>query len=189
MNAALLAACVGTPAVTRVAPWAAPMTAAMAEFEIDTPRRQAAFLAQVGHESDGLQWMHEIWGPTDAQRRYEPPSELATKLGNTQPGDGRRFAGRGPIQCTGRANYRSLGKHLGLDLENHPELLDDPTNACRVSAAFFATRGCNVLADTDAFETITRRINGGLNGLEDRKARWEKAKAVLNVQPKEENHG
>ncbi len=159
----------------------------MIEFEINTPKRQAAFLAQVGHESGGLQWMHEIWGPTEAQERYEPPSALATKLGNTKPGDGKRFMGRGPIQCTGRANYRSLGVHLGLDLENKPELLDDPMNACRVAAAFFATRGCNILADVGAFKTITQRINGGFNGLEDREARWEKAKLALNV--KEETDG
>src|SRR5258708_4383140 len=100
------------------------MTATMAEFIIDTPIRQAAFLAQVGHESGGFVWMHEIWGPTEAQSRYEPPSDLATRLGNTQPGDGKRYMGRGPIQITGRFNYRLMGPKLGLDLEQFPALLE-----------------------------------------------------------------
>lgn len=180
MTPALIAACTGAELV-RASAWALPISAAMVEFEINSPRRQAAFLAQVGHESNGFMWMHELWGPTAAQKRYEPPSDLAARLGNTQPGDGFRYRGRGPIQCTGRANYRSLGVHLGLDLENHPELLDNPTNACRVSAAFFATRGCNVLADRDDFETITRRVNGGLNGYDDRLARWAKGKTALRI--------
>ena len=79
------------------------LQAAMAEFEIDRPARKAAFVAQLAHESGELRFMEEIWGPTPAQRRYEPPSTLAEKLGNTEPGDGRRFKGRGPIQITGRS--------------------------------------------------------------------------------------
>lgn len=76
------------------------LVAAMDEAQINTPLRIAAFLAQVAHESYEFKYMTEIWGPTDAQKRYEPPSTLATKLGNTQPGDGKRYMGRGPIQLT-----------------------------------------------------------------------------------------
>lgn len=180
MTPTLLVACTGAT-LTRATELARPFTDATAEFDINTPKRQAAFLAQIAHESGSLRYMREIWGPTDAQKRYEPPSDLARRLGNTEPGDGRRFAGRGPIQITGRFNYAKYGKMLGLDLVSHPELLDDPMNACRSAGAYWAVNGCNTLADVDAFETITRRINGGLNGLEDRKQRWAIAKLALNV--------
>ena len=93
------------------------LDAAMREFGIDTPPRQAAFLAQLAHESGELRYMEEIWGPTAAQRRYEPPGSLAARLGNTQPGDGLRYKGRGPIQVTGRANYRRYGGLLGLEVD------------------------------------------------------------------------
>src|SRR5438552_406834 len=94
-----------------------PLQRAMAEFAINTFLREAAFLAQIAHESAELRFMEEIWGPTPAQRGYEGRADL----GNTQPGDGKRFKGRGPIQLTGRANYRSYGQRLGVDLESHPE--------------------------------------------------------------------
>ena len=90
------------------------LQAALAEFAIETPARSAAFLAQVAHESGQFRFMEEIWGPTPAQQRYEPPSSLATTLGNTEPGDGKRFKGRGPIQITGRANYRRFGDLLEM---------------------------------------------------------------------------
>lgn len=180
MTPEMIVACTGA-SLARSTELAVPLTAAMVEFDINTPKRQAAFLAQIAHESGSLRYMREIWGPTDAQKRYEPPSDLARRLGNTEPGDGRRFSGRGLIQVTGRFNYAKYGKMLGLDLVSHPELLDDPTNACRSAGAYWAVNGCNTLADVDAFETITRRINGGLNGLDDRKQRWATAKLALNV--------
>src|SRR5918993_3405914 len=102
------------------------LQATMDEFEINTPARTAAFLAQLAHESGQLRFMEEIWGPTAAQRRYEPPSTLATTLGNTEAGDGKRFKGRGPIQLTGRANYRRYGSLLGVDLESDPPLAARP---------------------------------------------------------------
>lgn len=148
---------------------------AMHEFEINTPARQAAFLAQIGHESGGLHWLVELWGPTDAQRRYE----LRYDLGNITPGDGYRFRGRGLMQITGRANYRDVGLALGVDLETHPELLGEPGLACRSAAWFWKSRGLNELADAGLFERITRKINGGLNGYPERLGLYAAAKAVL----------
>lgn len=147
----------------------------MAEFDINTPARQAAFLAQVGHESGGLHWLVEIWGPTDSQRRYE----VRQDLGNNQPGDGMRFKGRGLIQITGRDNYQRVGDALGVDLISHPELLGQSPLAERSAAWFWQAHGLNALADAGSFETITKRINGGLNGYPNRLALWENATGIL----------
>ena len=149
--------------------------AAMAEFDINTPARQAAFLAQIGHESGGLHWTVEIWGPTSAQLRYEGRKDL----GNTQPGDGYKFKGRGLIQTTGRANYAATGAALGVELVYHPELLAEPELAARSAAWYWQSRGLNELADVGDFRRITLRVNGGLNGLADRLALWDAAKATL----------
>jgi predicted chitinase/tetratricopeptide (TPR) repeat protein len=160
------------------------LQAAIAEFAIEAAARCAAFLAQVAHESGQFRFMEEIWGPTAAQRRYEPPSSLATRLGNTQPGDGKRFKGRGPIQITGRANYRRFGDLLGLDLVADPGRAALPETAFRISGLFWARNGLNELADlatAEAFQTITRRINGGLNGLADRERFYAVARRVLGV--------
>jgi putative chitinase len=113
------------------------LQAAMAEFEIDRPARKAAFVAQLAHESGELRFMEEIWGPTPAQRRYEPPSTLAEKLGNTEPGDGKRFKGRGPIQITGRSNYKRFGDLLGLDLIADPPRAAVPDVAFRIAGLFW----------------------------------------------------
>ncbi len=154
---------------------------AMTEFAVNVPLREAAFLAQVAHESGEFRWMEEIWGPTAAQKKYEPPSDTATKLGNTQPGDGKRFKGRGPIQITGRANYSKYGGLLGLDLVNNPERAATPEVGFRVAGLFWQRNGLNELADREMFETITRRINGGLNGYQDRLKYYARAKQVLGV--------
>lgn len=180
MTPELIAACVGGP-VYLAKRYAVHLAATTDEFEINTLTRQAAYFAQIGHESDGLLFFAEVWGPTEAQIRYEPPSELAKRLGNTEPGDGRRFAGRGPIQITGRYNYRVMGGLLGFDLEKNPELLDDPELACRSSGAFWKMNHCNDFADSSDFVGLTRRINGGTNGLADRLKRWVKAKAALGI--------
>ena len=160
------------------------LSAAVNEFAIEAPARTAAFLAQLAHESAQFRFMEEIWGPTAAQRRYEPPSTLATTLGNTDTGDGFRFKGRGPIQITGRANYRRFGDLLGLDLVADPPRAAQPEVAFRVAGLFWSKKGLNELADKvtpEAFREITRRINGGFNGLEDRQRFYEKAKSVLGV--------
>jgi putative chitinase len=154
---------------------------AMEEFSIATPPRAAAFLAQLAHESGQLRYMEEIWGPTAAQRRYEPVSQLAARLGNTEPGDGRRFKGRGPIQLTGRANYRRYGRALGVDLIAQPELAATPQVGFRVAGLFWRQNGLNELADAQRFKAITRRINGGFNGLADRINFYERAKGLFQV--------
>ena len=158
--------------------------AAMSEFAIDPPARAAAFLAQLAHESGQLRFMEEIWGPTAAQQRYEPASTLAAALGNTDSGDGLRFKGRGPIQITGRANYRRFGNLLGIDLVATPARAASPDVAFRIAALFWSKKGLNELADqatADAFREITRRINGGFNGLADREQLYATARQALGV--------
>ena len=151
------------------------LNTAMGRFQIIGSKRVAAFIAQIGHESGQLVYVREIWGPTPAQAKYEGRKDL----GNSVPGDGFKYRGRGLIQITGRANYAACGEALGLDLINQPELLEQPKNACLSAAWFWATNGLNTLADQDQFNTITRRINGGLNGLQDRLEIWARARAVL----------
>jgi putative chitinase len=160
------------------------LQAALTEFHIEAPARAAAFLAQLAHESGQFRFMEEIWGPTPAQRRYEPVTTLAANLGNTEPGDGKRFKGRGPIQITGRANYRRFGDLLGTDLVADPARAALPELAFRIAGLFWSKKGLNELADRathDAFREITRRINGGFNGLADRQKFYTAACAVLDV--------
>lgn len=161
-------------------PW---LAVAMDTFDINTPARQAAFLAQIGHESGGLHWINELWGPTASQRRYE----VRQDLGNNQPGDGFRFRGRGWIQLTGRDNYRRATQRLRErfsdcpDFEESPDLVATARWAAMTAADFWHNENLSVLADAGRFEAITRRINGGLNGYADRLAKWEKAKEVLQA--------
>jgi len=160
------------------------LAAAIEEFAIESPARTAAFLAQLAHESAQFRFMEEIWGPTSAQRRYEPPGKLAADLGNTEPGDGQRFKGRGPIQITGRANYQRFGELLGADLLTDPTRAALPELAFRIAGLFWSKKGLNEIADgatDDAFREITRRINGGFNGLADRQQFYAVARAVLGV--------
>jgi predicted chitinase len=153
----------------------------MGDYEIDTPLRASAFLAQIAHESGELRFMEEIWGPTAQQKRYDPPSDLARRLGNIQPGDGFRYRGRGPIQITGRANYKKYGDLLGVDLVTNPDLAATPQYAFSTAALFWKMNGLNELADVQDFITITRRINGGLNGLASRQKYYAVAKNVLGA--------
>jgi putative chitinase len=150
------------------------LNTAMAKWEIDTPKRQAAFIAQIGHESGQLRLVREIWGPTAQQTRYEGRADL----GNTVKGDGFRYRGRGLIQITGRANYAACGEALGLNLIDKPELLELPQHAAMSAAWFWSTNGLNTLADQGEFVKITRRINGGINGLNDRLALYKVAQKV-----------
>lgn len=176
MKAETLARCTGAR-LDRAQRFAEPITAAMAEFDISTPARQAAFLAQIGHESGGLHWTTELWGPTAAQRGYEGRRDL----GNTRIGDGFAFRGRGLIQTTGRENYTKTGAALGVDLMANPEALAEPLLAARSAAWFWKSKGLNALADAGDFLTITKRINGGYNGLSERQMLWADAKKALGV--------
>lgn len=150
-----------------------PLNAAMQEFEIDTPMREAAFIAQVAHESGEFRYVRELASGDAYENRAD--------LGNTQEGDGRRFRGRGLIQITGRDNYRKCGDALGVDLVSDPELLEGTVLACRSAAWFWQDHGLNELADARDFRTITRRINGGLNGWPDRVMYWDRAKSALGI--------
>ena len=143
----------------------------MEEFDINSAARQAAFLAQIGHESGQLRYSEEIASGAAYEGRAD--------LGNTEVGDGKRYKGRGLIQITGRANYKECGDALGIDLIGEPDLLQQPDNACRSAAWFWKSHGLNQFADTGNFERITRKINGGLNGQADRLALWERAKDQL----------
>ena len=159
----------------RIAAFFSPLLAAMEEFEINTPARQAAFLAQVGHESGQLRYVCELASGEDYEGRKD--------LGNTEPGDGVRFKGRGLIQVTGRANYLKCSQALFGDdrLLQFPELLEDPALACRSAGWFWQSHGLNELADggIKEFGFITRKINGGTNGLADRLALFRVAREVL----------
>ena len=151
------------------------LNTAMVRYQIIGPKRVAAFIAQIGHESGQPKYVKEIWGPTSAQARYEGRKDL----GNIVAGDGPKYRGRGLIQITGRANYIMCGEALALDLINHPELLEKPQHACMSAAWFWVTRGLNTLADAGQFDRITRRINGGQNGAADRQALYARALKVL----------
>jgi predicted chitinase len=144
---------------------------AMKEFNIDSPKRAAAFLAQLAHESGQLKYFEELASGSAYEGRKD--------LGNTHPGDGVRFKGRGPIQLTGRANYERAGKALGVDLIAHPELAARPDIGFRIAGWFWKGHGLNELADKGEFRDITRRINGGYNGLAARESYWSTAKRVL----------
>jgi len=151
--------------------FAGPLTAAMEEFDINTPARQASFLSQIGHESGQLRWVREL----ASGKAYEGRRDL----GNTQPGDGVRYKGRGLVQITGRANYTACMMALDIDCVEQPELLEQPINACRSAAWFWKSHGLNELADKGDQVKVTRRINGGTNGLADRLALFENAREVL----------
>jgi putative chitinase len=149
----------------------APLNAAMLEFGITTPARQASFLSQVGHESGQLRYVREL----ASGQAYEGRADL----GNVQQGDGVRFRGRGLLQVTGRANYAACGNALGLDLLAQPALLEQAVNACRSAGWFWQTKGLNTLADAGDQVKVTRRINGGTNGLAERLALFAVAQRVL----------
>lgn len=149
-------------------------TEGCAVYEINTPKRMAMFFAQIGHESGSLAYTSEIWGPTDAQARYEGRVDL----GNIKPGDGSRYRGHGHIQTTGRANHRATTNRMRTrfadvpDFEAMPLKLTEPRWAALSACAFWDWKNLNRFADADQFKGCTKAINGGFNGLPDREKRW-----------------
>lgn len=172
----------------RAETWAPVMSEATAFASINTPQRLAYWLGQIGHETSRLRYVREVWGPTPAQARYEPPTTLAARLGNTRAGDGHRYLGRGLIQVTGRANYRGLTQRLRADLgsavpdfEAAPRLVESPEWAAISAADYWRSRNLNRWADAGDIFTLTKRINGGANGLSDRTALTARALRILGV--------
>lgn len=146
------------------------------EFEINTPARIRMFLAQIGHESGQLRYVREL----ASGEAYEGRKDL----GNTKPGDGVRYKGRGLIQITGRANYASASLGLGLPLVEKPELLEEDENACRSAGWFWYKHNLNTLADMGQFRVISYRINGGReprdpNGWADRVKLLNRAHEII----------
>lgn len=166
--------------------WYEPVERCMFVNAIVSPRRAAMFIAQLGHESAGFVHTSEIWGPTPAQRRYDQRDDL----GNTLPQavaiarahgstPGSWWRGHGLIQVTGFYNHEACGKALGLDLLNDPKLITLPQGAVDSAAWFWMSRKLNELSDTGNVEAVTRKINGGINGLEDRVRRYNNAMKFL----------
>jgi putative chitinase len=169
----------------RAAQFIEPLNAAMHEFGIDTPKRQAAFLAQIGHESCGLRYVREIadgsaYNGRVALGNTRPEAISIASRNDTSPGP--FFKGRGLIQITGFDNYRACSRALFNDdntLTHNPSLLERFDLACRSAAWFWDSRSLNSFADAGDFETITRKINGGLNGQADRLAYYARAQQAL----------
>lgn len=152
--------------------YASALNPAMAAGEVTTIPRVTAFLAQILHESGSFQFLRELASGAAYEGRKD--------LGNTQPGDGVRYKGRGFIQLTGRANFRSAGSDLGLDLENNPDLAEQPEVAARLAVWFWNKKKLNDKADRGDFLGITRAINGGTRGIEERTRLYESAKRVMS---------
>lgn len=160
-------------AKSRAAEYIHELNTAMLDWEINNPLREAAFLAQIAHESGELLYTEEI----ASGQAYEGRKDL----GNTEPGDGEKYKGRGFIQITGRANYEACAKALEIDCVENPEYLEDPRYACQSAAWYWQTRGLNELADKQFFKEITKKINGGYNGYKERCKYYERALDVLGV--------
>lgn len=165
--------------LARAEKWITPLNDAMEHYRIDTRLRVAAFIAQVAHESGSFRYVKEL-GSSAYLDKYDQGT-LAARLGNTpeDDDDGQKYCGRGLIQITGHDNYAAVGKALSLNTIDHPELLEQPQWAALSAAWFWDSRSLNALADQGEFEKITRRINGGVNGLAERKAFYSAALSML----------
>jgi putative chitinase len=174
LDTAILRAIMPAASPARIETYLPHLRSGMAARAIDTPLRRAHFIAQLAHESGAFRYAEELADGAAYEGRAD--------LGNNRPGDGRRFKGRGLIQLTGRANYTAYGTAIGRDLAADPApVATDPALAVDAACWFWATRGLNALADADDVERITRRINGGLNGFEDRRDYLRRAKFFLGA--------
>lgn len=163
----------GRPAI--VEPVAAAMTEFFPVFGITTLFRAAHFIAQASHETAGFDTLEEYASGRDYEGRLD--------LGNTEPGDGRRFKGRGIFQLTGRANYARMAKRMSLDLVREPTIAARPRVSTHIACLYWTDKKLNAAADADDVRLVTRRINGGLNGLTDRIKYLVRAKAALAELP------
>jgi len=182
------------------AKWLQPLEDTFAKYDINTPECQAAFIGQCAHESGNFKVLQEnlnysaeglmkTWPsrfPTReiADQYARQPAKIAGKvyngrLGNTTEEEAAKYLGRGLIQLTGKENYANCGLGLGVDLLSDPDLLSTPEYAALSAGWFWDKKGLNSLADSEDIETMTKRINGGLIGLDDRKAKIAKAKQIL----------
>jgi len=144
----------------------------MPKYDIDTRLRSVHFLAQLAHESGSFRYAEELASGEAYEGR--------TDLGNTEAGDGKRFKGRGLIQLTGRANYQEYSEDTGIDyVKNYKRLASDAKVAVDVACWFWKKHKLNKWADLDDVRVVTRRINGGFNGLDDRVAFLRRAKCLL----------
>ena len=180
--------------------WLQPLEDTFAKYDINTPTRQACFIGQCAHESNNFRTLEEnlhysaaalmrVWPSRfpdlDVANQYaNNPEKIANKvyggrMGNTEDGDGWKYHGRGLIQLTGKENYANCGSGLNVDLLGDPNLLVTPEYAALSAGWFWNKKGLNSLADSEDIETMTKRINGGLIGLIDRKAKIAKAEQVL----------
>jgi putative chitinase len=180
--------------------WLAPLEETFVKYDISTPQRQACFIGQCAHESGNFKTLQEnlnysaeglmkTWPsrfPTKeiADQYARQPAKIAGKvyngrLGNTSEEEASKYLGRGLIQLTGKENYVNCGLGLGVDLVGNPDWLLDPKYAALSAGWFWNKKGLNNLADAQDYETMTKRINGGLIGLDDRKAKIAKALSVL----------
>lgn len=185
------------------AKWVDPLNDTFAQFGISTPRQQAAFIGQCGHECGNFRILEEnlnyraatlmkLWPkrfPTleFANQYAGNPKKIAnmvysSRMGNRDEasGDGYRFRGRGCIQLTGHANYFHAGKALGVDFVMEPDLVASPKYAALTAGFFWSTHDCNRLAEAGDWTALTKKINGGTIGLSDRIKHTEEALAVLS---------
>jgi len=180
--------------------WLGPLADTFTKYGINTTQRQACFIGQCQHESNNFRTLEEnlhysaaglmrVWPSrfpsTDVADQYaNNPEKIANKvyagrMGNVEDSDGFAFRGRGLVQLTGREAYANCGSGLGVDLLSNPDMLFDPEYACLSAGWFWNKKSLNDLADTQDYETMTKRINGGIIGLDDRKAKIAKAISVL----------
>ena len=157
-------------------------------YEINTPKRIAAFLGQIAVESGELKYDKELgskWNKKDIGNRFESVGTLyegRKNLGNTEVGDGPKFIGRGILQLTGRANYTSMSKKLGIDLINNPELACDPVISTKIACQYFKDRKLLELADNWNLDEITRKVNGNAKLHHDLRVKYsEKALNILEI--------
>jgi putative chitinase len=181
--------------------WLEPLNDTFEKYQINTPKRQACFIGQTMHESGGYKFLREnlnysakalmnTWPSRfpdiDTAEKYERnPEKIANKvyggrMGNTEEGDGAKYIGRGLIQLTGKENYKNCSDAIGVDLVANPDLLSDPQYAALSAGWFWNKRNLNASADLMDIVGMTKKINGGVIGLEDRKAKINKVLDILN---------